>query len=561
MTDILAGIQNDIKTVIDSAITKARERGELNVNEIPDYIIEVPREKAHGDFATNAAMLLPRQAKLPPGKIAEIIIANMDLTGTYVERVEAAGPGFINFYLNNEWLTDVIAVIVKEGDAYGRCDEGKGEKINVEFVSANPTGPMHMGNARGAALGDSLANLLEAVGYDVTREFYINDAGNQIENFGRSLEARYLQLLGKDAEVPENGYYGEDIIEHMRELIESEGDKYLNVGEEERRAYFIKYALEKNLARMKKDLENFGVKFDIWFSEQKLHEGGHVEETIKMLKEKGLTYEKDGALWFKASLFGAEKDEVLIRNNGVPTYFAADIAYHRNKFERGFVKAIDIWGADHHGHVPRMKGSMEALGYDPDRLHIIIMQLVRLYRNGEIARMSKRTGRAVTLADLVDEVGKDAARFFFNMRGADTHLDFDLDLAVSQSSDNPVFYVQYAHARISSILRQVRENGIQVPDIKEARLNLLGEESELAILRKLADFPAEVLNSARKYEPHHLTRYALELASLFHTFYNSCRVIGEDENLMGARLLLIKAVRQVLKNTLTLLGITAPERM
>jgi arginyl-tRNA synthetase len=286
-----------------------------------------------------------------------------------------------------------------------------------------------------------------------------------------------------------------------------------------------------------------------------------VEETIKMLKEKGLTYEKDGALWFKASLFGAEKDEVLIRNNGVPTYFAADIAYHRNKFERGFVKAIDIWGADHHGHVPRMKGSMEALGYDPDRLHIIIMQLVRLYRNGEIARMSKRTGRAVTLADLVDEVGKDAARFFFNMRGADTHLDFDLDLAVSQSSDNPVFYVQYAHARISSILRQVRENGIQVPDIKEARLNLLGEESELAILRKLADFPAEVLNSARKYEPHHLTRYALELASLFHTFYNSCRVIGEDEDLMGARLLLIKAVRQVLKNTLTLLGITAPERM
>ncbi|HHU68816.1 MAG TPA: arginine--tRNA ligase [Thermoanaerobacterales bacterium] len=561
MADIISDIEKSIKDVIDRAVKKACETQELNITVMPDYIIEVPREKTNGDFATNIAMLLPKQAKMPPRKIAEILTSHMDTADTYIEKVETAGPGFINFYLNNKWLINVIPVIEKEAENYGRCNKGQGKKINVEFVSANPTGPMHMGNARGAALGDSLANLLEAVGYDVTKEFYVNDSGNQIENFGKSLEARYLQLFGIEAEIPEEGYHGEDIIEHMRELIKIEGDKYLNVPEEERRARLTEYALEKNLARMKKDLADFGVEFDIWFSEQTLHKVGKVEQTIDYLKEKGYTYESEDALWFKASQFGAEKDEVLIRSNGLPTYFAADIAYHKNKFERGFEIAIDIWGADHHGHIPRMKGAVEALGYNPDRLHVIIMQLVRLYRQGEIARMSKRTGRAVTLSDLIEEVGRDAARFFFNMRSADTHLDFDLDLAVTQSTDNPVFYVQYAHARICSILRQAEENGITILPAEEANLEVLTEESELAILRKLADFPSEILNSALAYEPYHLTRYSLELSSLFHTFYNSCRVIGQEENIMIARLLLIKSVKQVLKNTLTLLGITAPERM
>ena len=561
MSNLINEINETIKNVIDEAVKKAYEMKELNITIIPDYIIEIPRDKDHGDFATNIAMLLPKQAKMAPQKIAEILKEHMDTTDTYIEEIETAGPGFINFYLDNRWLTKVIPIIEEEKDDYGKCNKGKGEKINVEFVSANPTGPMHMGNARGAALGDSLANLLDAVGYDITREFYINDSGNQIENFGKSLEARYLQLFDIEAEIPEEGYHGEDILEHMRQLIKIEGDKYLDFPEEERRAALVEYALEKNLIRMKKDLADFGVEFDIWFSEQSLHDEEKVEKAIDYLKDKEYAYEDENALWFKASEFGAEKDEVLIRSNGISTYFASDIAYHKDKFERGFKTAIDIWGADHHGHVARMKGGVKALGYEPDRLHVIIMQLVRLYRDGEIARMSKRTGRAVTLADLVEEVGRDAARFFFNMRSADTHLDFDLDLAVSQSTENPVFYVQYAHARICSILRQAEENDISIPPIDKVDLEALKEESELAILRKLADFPTEILNSALSYEPYHLTQYSLDLASLFHTFYNSCRVIGQEENLMFGRLYLIKSVRQVLKNTLTLLGITAPERM
>ncbi|MDI3534902.1 MAG: arginyl-tRNA synthetase [Thermosediminibacterales bacterium] len=554
-------IQSEIKSLLEDALQKARMEGKIKFTQIPEYIIEVPREKIHGDYATNLAMLMAKEARMAPRKIAEIIVKNIENASSKIEKIEIAGPGFINIYLNKSWLLPVLPLIEEMGDDYGKVNIGNGKKVQVEFVSANPTGPMHMGNARGAALGDSLASLLETAGFNVSREFYINDAGNQIENFGLSLEARYLQLLGHEAEIPENGYHGEDIIEHMKEIIKTEGDRFLHEDSQKRREFFVNYALNKNLDKIKKDLKNFGVEFDVWFSEKSLHESGKLQQTIDILKQKGLTYEKDGALWFAASKFGAEKDEVLIRQNGIPTYFAADIAYHKDKLDRGFEEIIDIWGADHHGHVARMKGALEALGYDPERLKVIIIQLVRLYRNGELARMSKRTGKAVTLADLVEEVGKDAARFFFNMRSADTHLDFDLDLAVSKSADNPVYYVQYAHARICSILRQVEERGIKIPSAEEAYLELLEEPSEIELLKKLAEYPEEITRSAQKLEPYHLTRYAMELASLFHTFYNSCRVITDDQKLMGARLVIIKGVKQVLKNTLTILGISAPERM
>lgn len=554
-------IQSEIKSLLENALQKARMEGKIKFTQIPEYIIEVPREKIHGDYATNLAMLMAKEARMAPRKIAEIILENIENTSSKIEKIEIAGPGFINIYLNKSWLLPVLPLIEEMGDDYGKVNIGKGKRVQVEFVSANPTGPMHMGNARGAALGDSLASLLETAGFNVSREFYINDAGNQIENFGMSLEARYLQLLGREAEIPENGYHGEDIIEHMKEIIKTEGDRFLHEDSQKRREFFVNYALNKNLNKIKKDLKNFGVEFDVWFSEKSLHESGKLQQTVDTLKQKGLTYEKDGALWFAASKFGAEKDEVLIRQNGIPTYFAADIAYHKDKLDRGFEEIIDIWGADHHGHVARMKGALEALGYDPERLKVIIIQLVRLYRNGELARMSKRTGKAVTLADLVEEVGKDAARFFFNMRSADTHLDFDLDLAVSQSADNPVYYVQYAHARICSILRQVEERGIKIPSAKEACLELLKELSEIELLKKLAEYPEEITRSAQKLEPYHLTRYAMELASLFHTFYNSCRVITDNQKLMGARLVMIKGVKQVLKNNLTILGISAPERM
>lgn len=561
MSNPVEQVQVQIKNTILEALARAKEAGDIHFESVPEFTIEVPREKAHGDFATNAAMVMAKHARMSPRRIAEIVRDRMDLAGSYIDRVEVAGPGFINFYLNPDWLYPVLPLIHEMGPDYGKVDIGHGRKVQVEFVSANPTGPMHMGNARGAALGDSLANLLAAAGFDVTREFYINDAGNQIENFGMSLEARYLQQFGVEAEVPENGYHGEDIIENVKALIEIEGDRCLHMPSEERRRHLVEFALERNLSRIKQDLADFGVNFDVWFSERTLHESGKVEKVIRDLTAKGAAYESEGALWFAASRYGAEKDEVLVRNNGIPTYLAADIAYHRDKFERGFEEVIDIWGADHHGHVARMKGAMAALGFDPARLNVIIMQLVRLYRNGEIARMSKRSGRAVTLADLVDEVGRDAARFFFNMRGADTHLDFDLDLAVSQSADNPVYYVQYAHARIASILRQAASTGVKLPAARSVNYGLLAHPSELDLLRKLAEFPEEIKRSAEKREPHHLTAYALELASMFHAFYNACRVIIDDVPLMEARLMLVSGIKTVLENCLGILGITAPEQM
>jgi len=570
--DIKQRIKDDIRQLIVLALNRAREENSLSFDEILPFAVEVPKEKVHGDFAANAAMVMAKKAKQSPVKIAGIIKEYIEKSLSFyssvpIEKIEVAGPGFLNFYLKKDWAHEVLYYILKEGENYGKQDIGNGKKVQVEFVSANPTGPMHMGNARGAALGDALAELLKTVGYDVTREFYINDAGNQIENFALSLEARYLQLLGYDAQIPEGGYHGEDVIEHMKEFIEKEGDKYLNVEPEERRRVFVEYALEKNIRRMRQDLEDFGVVFDIWFSERSLHESNKVMDTIKMLQERGYTYEKDGALWFAATKFGVPKDEVLIRQNGIPTYFAADIAYHKDKFDRGFEWVIDIWGADHHGHVPRVKAGLAALGYDPGKLTIIIMQLVRLFRNGEIARMSKRTGRAVTLADLIDEVGKDAARFFFNLRSADTHLDFDLDLAVKQSEENPVFYVQYAHARISSILRTAKEQGIEfeVENFSEARIKqlvgLLKEEPEIELIKKLAEFPEEIRIAAENLSPYRIANFTLELASLFHSFYNSCRVLTDDEDLTKARLILIFATKRVLKNAFKILGISAPERM
>jgi len=553
-----------ITKVIKQALQKAVETGNLPEIEVNEINLEVPREKQHGDFATNIAMQITRQAKKAPRQIAEDLINHMNLEGIFIEKVEVAGPGFINFYLKNLWLYEVIPAIEAEGEDYGKVNIGNGQKVMVEFVSANPTGPMHMGNARGGALGDCLASVLEWAGYNVTREFYINDAGNQIEKFGRSLEARYIQLLkGEDAvPFPEDGYHGEDIIDHMKEFIQLEGDKYLNVPSEERRQVLVKYALEKNISKLKSDLENYGIKYDVWFRESSLYENHEVEETINYLKEKGYTYEDEDALWFKATEFGAEKDEVLVRNNGIPTYFAADIAYHRNKFiTRGFDKVIDIWGADHHGHVARMKGAMKAIGCDPERLEIIIMQLVRLFRNGEVARMSKRTGRSVTLSDLLEETSKDAARFFFNMRQAGSHLDFDLDLSVSQSNDNPVFYVQYAHARICSIIRLLEEEGYKVQPASEINTSLLVQPEELELLKKLAELPEEIKLSAVTMEPSRMTRYLLDMAALFHSFYNACRVKVEDEQLMMARLKLIDCIRIVLKNVLHMLGISAPEKM
>lgn len=558
---IVEELRQQLAARIRQALARAREQGEISFNSVPEVVLEVPREKAHGDFATNIAMAMARSAKTNPRKLAELIVRYINREGLFIDKIEIAGPGFINFYLSPDWLAGIIPAVRREDDNYGRTNKGQGRKVQVEFVSANPTGPMHMGNARGAALGDSLAAVLDFAGYDVTKEFYINDAGNQIEKFGLSLEARYLQELGHDVPFPEDGYHGEDIIDRAKEFIAIHGDKFVNVPAEERRRALVEYGLEKNLSIIKNTLASFGVSFDVWFPESTLHAQGKVTETIRLLEQRGLIYEKDGAKWFKSTAFGADKDDVVVRQNGIPTYFAADLAYHRDKFERGFQWIINIWGQDHHGHVARMKGAMAALGYDADRLDVILMQLVRIIRGGEVVRMSKRSGKAITLSDLIEEVGKDAARYFFVARGADSHCDFDLDLAVSQSSENPVFYVQYAHARICSILRQAAEAGVTLPEIDHTPVQLLTTEAERDLLRKLADFPGEVAFAAEVKEPHRLTKYAHDLATLFHGFYTQCRVLGVEPELSAARLGLVDATRIVLRNCLKLLGISAPERM
>ena len=525
--------------------------------------LEVPKDKQHGDFACNIAMVLAKALKTAPRNIADAIVSRI-ANDSDIEKTEVAGAGFINFYLTSNWLCETMKAVEEQGENYGKIDLGKGKKVMVEFVSANPTGPMHMGNARGGALGDCLASVLEYAGYDVTREFYINDAGNQIEKFANSLNARYIQQLkGEDAiEFPEDGYHGDDITDHAKAFIEINGDKYLDAPERERKDALVDYALEKNITALREDLERYRIVYDVWFRESQLHNSGAVQEAIDLLGKNGYTYEQEGALWLNCEKMGLEKNEVLVRNNGIPTYFAADIAYHMNKLKtREYDWAINIWGADHHGHVARMKNALDAVGLDGNRLDVVLMQLVRLMQNGEVVRMSKRTGKAITLSDLLEDISVDAARFFFNMRSAGSHLDFDLTLAAEQSNENPVFYVQYAHARICSIIRLLEEEGVKVKPYAEIKSELLKEEAELDLLKKISDLPTEIESAAKALEPARLTRYVMDLAATFHTFYTACRVKLEDEDLMNARLKLVDTTRIVIKSVLTMLKITAPEKM
>ena len=554
-------LHNLLEELIIEAIEACREEGQLDYQQLPDFVIEVPREKGHGDFACNIAMLLAREARMVPRKIAETIVTMINSKShLQIEKIEVAGPGFINIFLNNSWLYDIPVLVTELEGRYGynpRLDQ----RVQVEFVSANPTGNLHMGNARGGAIGDTLANILDRAGYDVQREFYINDAGNQIEIFTDSLETRYLQLNGYDLPFPEDGYAGQDVVETVKRIISHYGKQLLDMSSDERRKILLDYALEEKVKYIRKTLENFGVNYDVWFSEKTLHEAGKIDQVVNFLREKGYVYEEEDALWFKSTLFGDEKDEVIMRANGIPTYFAADIAYHKDKFERGFDWVINVWGADHHGHVARMKGAMEALGYDPDKLDILLMQLVRLYRGGNIVRMSKRTGTTVSLDELIEEVGRDAARYFFVMRSPDSHLDFDLELAKQQNQENPVYYVQYAHARICSIFRQAEAAGVRMSGIAEIDPSLLQEKEELALLRKIADFPEEICVAARAMAPQRIARYVLELAGLFHSFYNHHRVLHQDQALQNARLLLMYVTRITIKNSLDILGVNSPERM
>ena len=558
LLNIIEETQSALRQGVAAACAQAMAAGTLPEAALPDFVIETPKDEKNGDFSTNLAMQLTRILRQNPRKIAEAIVGGIDLPGL-VERVEIAGPGFINFYLVPGWLNRVLPAIQEEDADYGKSNAGGGERVQVEFVSANPTGLLHMGNARGGALGDTLAAVLNEAGYVCDKEYYINDAGNQVENLGKSVEARYFELLGRDDyQIPEDGYHGKDIIATAQRLLDEKGESLVDLSEAERRELMKNYALKEKVAGIRGSLENFGVVFDNWFSEQSLHDAGSVHEVVDILREKGYVYEKDGAQWLRATDWGEEKDEVLVRSNGTPTYFAADIAYHRDKFERGYKRLINIWGADHHGHVARLKGAMTALGYPGDDITVILMQLVRLYRGGEIVKMSKRSGKYVTLDELIEEVGKEAARFFFIMRSPDSALDFDLDLAKAESSDNPVYYVQYAHARICSILSVA---GVDTPKAADVDLSLLTEENERVLIRKLAEWPQEVADAARELAPYHLAYYAKELANAFHSFYNSCKVLTDDAALRDARLALVDCTRITLRNVLTLLGLSAPERM
>ena len=570
----IVNIKNDIAERLKTALTLAKTGGELSFDTIPGFVVEIPREQAHGDFAANVAMVMAKEARQAPRKIAEIILACLDTEDSFIEKVEIAGAGFLNFFLKDDWLFAVPALVHQMGDRYGSVEIGNGKKIQVEFVSANPTGLLHMGNARGGAIGDSLANLLAFAGYEVEKEFYINDTGNQIRMLGKSLDARYRELLGESVSFPEDGYHGADIKATAARYLQENGADLRQKDEEERISALSDYALEEKIAAIKRVLSLYGVEFDVWFSERSLHDSGKVASAMADLKARGIAYEEDGALLLKAehgnerkqSKAGdrvnlEEKDDVLVRANGVPTYFAADIAYHKDKFDRGFDKVIDIWGADHHGHVARMKRAISFFGNDPEQLTVILMQLVKLYQDGELVRMSKRSGQYVTLEDLIEEVGYDAARYFFVMRNPDSAMDFDLDLAKSKSSDNPVFYVQYAHARICSILRQAAALGYEEPDFKSVDYSVLREEQELVLMKKLADLPEEIALAAETYEPHRLCTYLHELASSFHSFYNHCRVNIDVEALRNGRLGLSKATAMAIKNVLTILGVHAPTEM
>ena len=544
---------------IKAALAAAVSAGDLPDGEYPDVLLEVPPQKEFGDFATNIAMQSARIAHKSPRMIADILLKHLD--APWLEKAEVAGAGFINFFLKHDIIYDTLCHILEQGKQYGQAPLRAEDTVQVEYVSANPTGPLHVGHGRGAAYGSALVNLLRAAGYNVQSEYYINDAGNQMNNLAASVNARYLELLGKKAEIPENGYHGADIIDTARAIIEQDGDKYLQMDEKDRLEIFKNRAYEEKLKALKRDLESFNVTFDKWFSERTLHPEA-IKKACETLKGNGNMYEKDGALWLKSTAYGDDKDRVVIRDNGVPTYLAADIAYHKNKYERQFKKLINIWGADHHGYVARVKAAMAALGLDPNQLEILLLQMVSLFRNGELVKMSKRTGQAITLNELIEEVGTDAARYFFIMRSLDTQLDFDLDLAKSHSNENPVYYIQYANARIFSIYKQVAENG-DVFDMtwKNTKWDKLKEERELALIKKMAAYPEEIRKAAADREPHRIAHFVYEMAGLFHAFYNNCHIIQSDKELEEARLALVTAVQITIANCLAVLGISAPETM
>ncbi|RGH92463.1 arginine--tRNA ligase [Ruminococcus sp. AM28-13] len=562
MTNLISDAFIQAKELVMKAMGELVADGTFPAEPVPAFNTEIPADSKNGDVSTNAAMVCARPFRNNPRKIAEAIVSKIDLNGSYFARCEVAGPGFINFFYSTEWYATVVATVLEQKEKYGETDLGAGKSVLVEFVSANPTGPMHIGNARGGAIGDCLASVLEKAGYEVAREFYINDAGNQIEKFKTSLEVRYLQIYKPETELPEDAYKGQDIIDHANAFNEIYGDKYVNADSEERRQALCDFALPKNIQKLHDDLGKYRIQYDKWFNESTLHKDGSVQRVIEQLTASGHTYEKDGALWFKTTEFGDEKDRVLVRENGVPTYLVPDIAYHYNKLAvRKFDKAVDIFGADHHGYIARIKASMTALGVDADRLDIVIMQMVNLVRNGEKYKLSKRSGKAITLSTLLDEIPIDAARFFFNLREPNSHFDFDLDLAVSQTSQNPVYYVQYAHARICSVLKKMNEEGIEVKNLDKAALSVLTAPEEQEMIKHLATLPNVINEAAKAYDPAKVTKYVIDLATMYHKFYNNCRIMGEDESVMQARLSLSLAVKQVIKNILDMLKITCPESM
>jgi len=554
----LEQLENTVKTAVAQAIAKA---GLVAETDIPEIGLEVPKDKTHGDLSTNAAMQLTRIAKKNPRMIAEAILENLDREAAGIVQAEIAGPGFINFTLNKSYLYPVVGTVHAQGENYGRIEDGKGKRVQMEFVSANPTGSLHLGHARGAAVGDALCNLLDFAGYEVTREYYINDAGNQVTNLCLSLAARYKQELGQEAEMPEDGYFGEDIKGFAKELVEREGERLLSLSQGELMEYLRTYGLEKEMQKIRRDLDRFRVHFDVFFSETSLYENGQVLDALDELRSRGEVFEEGGATWLKTTKYGDDKDRVLIKNDGTYTYLTPDIAYHRDKYARGFDKVMNIWGADHHGYIPRMKAAMQALGNDPEKLIVLIAQMVSLFQGGEKVKMSKRTGKAVTMEDLMDEVGVDPMRYFFTMRSMDSHLDFDMDLAVSTSNENPAFYVQYAHARICSIFRQADEQNVTVLPLDQVDLSKLTANHEYDLLRKLGELPEEIRIAAEGYAPHRLTRYVYEVSAMLHSYYKAERFITEDAAVTQARLALLGAVRTVIANVLRLIGVSAPERM
>lgn len=564
MANLIEDAKRSIDGLLEKAYEKAVKNGQLTGGGFPQGKVEIPKDTGNGDYAANHAMAGAKTLKLPPRKIAEVFAENLELEDSYFDSVEIAGPGFINFRLSDKWYGQVLSSVIGEGESYGRSDEGRGERVMVEFVSANPTGPMTIGNARGGVLGDALAAVLDRAGYKVWREFYVNDAGNQVDLFGKSIEARYLQKIkGEDAvEFPENGYHGDDIKELAETLFRRDGEMYLDMDSDVRCAKFVEFGLPHNIELMRQHLERYRIRFDQWFLESSLHESGYVAETVKLLEDSGCTYEKDGALWLRNTDFGADKDEVLRRANGFYTYYAVDVAYHRNKFiQRDFDRVIDVWGADHHGHAIRFAASMTApaLGLKDKKLDFLIMQMVRLVRGDEVVKVSKRTGKALTLNDLMDEIGVDACRFFFNAK-PDTHLEFDLDMAIRQDSENPVYYVQYAHARICSLISALAQEGHNIPR-GAVNTALLETEQERELIKQLASYTEEIRLAARDYDPSRINRYVTELAARFHRFYNSCRIKDAEPELLSVRLLLCDCTRRVIALALGIIGVSAPEKM